>query len=506
MTCTAPARGVLALLLVTLAISLFGCGGGDGGITPKPYNPPNYTLLQPTEDPAKTTAIGGTLFSLLNAIIDYPYNATVTLTGTPDAGGAYSDTTTSSVRGGYRFDNVPPGVYTVAASALSTRIDNLTLTASVAGVRARGNIPSMMVNLLLGKADNLIAFTGLITRAQTGAPAAGAIVTVEVKGFTTDYLLGAGEATTSVLISTTAGADGRYILAVPAGGKGYYVSAHADFSMVSATAKMLDIPAGPKTVDLALNDAETPVFAPLLLDMVSTTLPTPTKAASAQALVTRLAVAKALRAPADRIARLEKLAASRDAGVTRANNGVVENDVYWAVTDSDVGVRGYHIYRATHKDGPYTWVGSTHDPYLLNFYDNDPTLQGLDRTFYTVVCYAANGKTSPPADAFLAQPLPQIEAAGPADGAVVAQAGAQVTWNAVPGAKSYLVTVYYNTAPSFNMAPYRTPQVYTAGQTSESFANLPPGDYWWSVSAYNIEDPNYATAATYSAYRKITIQ
>lgn len=505
MTFSATARGLLALLLVTLAFSLFGCGGNTGP-TPRPYTPPNYTLLQPTEDPAKNSAIGGTLFSMLNAVIDYPYNATVTLTGTTDKGDPYTDTTTSSVRGGYRFEDVPPGVYTVSASATSTRIDNLELTAAVAGVRARGNIPALMVNLLLGKADNRITFTGLITRAKTGAPAPGATVTVEVKGFTTDFLQGGGETTTSVLITTTTGADGRYTQDVPAGGKGYYVAAHADFSMVTNSDKMLEIPAGVKTVDLALNDAEAPVFAQLLLDMVSTTLPSPTKAASQQALVTRLAVARALHAPADRIARLDKLVATRSTEITRAISGVVENDVYWAVTDNDVGVRGYYVYRATQEAGPYTCVGSANDPYLLNFYDNDPALQSLDRAYYTVTCYAANGKTSPPADARLAEPLQQIAPAGPADGATVAQAAAQVSWDAVPNAKSYLVTIFYNAAPSFNMAPYRTPVVYVKGETSESFASLPPGDYWWSVSAYNTEDPNYATAATYSAYRKITIQ
>lgn len=504
MTYSALARGSITLLLALLAFSLFGCGGGS---TPNGKgNQPTYKLLAPVEDPNKNSVISGTLFSLLDSVIDYPYNASVTLTGATDKGAQYADSTTSSVRGGYRFENVPPGLYTVTASAQSTRIDGLTLTATVNSVRARGNIPTLMVNLLLGKPDDQINFTGLITRQSTGQPVAGATVTADVSGYTTDHLQGGANDNVSVLISTTAGADGRYQLNIPAGGNSYYIAAHADFSMVSESDRMTNLLAGPKTVDLVLTDAETPSFAPLQLDMLSSTLPAPTRAASAQAMVTRLAVARALHAPQDRITRLEKLASARSADTSRAITGMVENDLYWAVLDGDVGVRGFHVYRSTTKDGPYTLIGSVADPYILFFFDSDPALQDLDQTYYTVTSYAANGQTSTPAGAFLAAPLPQIIPAGPDDGAMVAQANARVSWAPVAGAKSYLVTVYFNAAPSFNMVPIRAPLVYKNGETSESFADLPPGDYWWSVSAYNTVDPNYATAATYSAYRKITLQ
>ncbi|HOF89654.1 MAG TPA: hypothetical protein PLZ36_16355, partial [Armatimonadota bacterium] len=304
---------------------------------------------------------------------------------------------------------------------------------------------------------------------------------------------------------TTTGADGRYRLEIPISGSTYYVAAHGDFSMVSESPVLESPPAGEKEVNLLLDDAITPVFAPLQLDMLSATLPAPTAAAGEQALMTRLAVARALRAPADRLARLETRARARAAGATRAA-GWVENDLYWAVLDGDVGVRGFHIYRGTDKAGPYTYAGSVNDPYLLFFFDSDPALQSLPRTYYVVTSFAANGKSSSPSRPFLAEPLPQIEATGPADGAAIPRAGAQVTWNAVEGAKSYLVTVFFNAPPSFNMSPIRTPVVYTNGQTAESFADLPPGQYWWSVSAYNTTDPNWATAATYSAYRQVTIQ
>lgn len=493
--------GLAGLLLLS------GCGGGTGSTPAAPKW--DYRLANPIEDATKPSMVGGTIYTMAPrpgdtaGIIDQAYQAAVTLTGTTDDGGAYTMQTFSTVRGGYQFTDVPPGTYAVRASIQSPHEAGVTLVGEVTNVRARGNIPSLMINLLLCEEARQAVFTGAIT--EQGHAAAGAVVSVDITGYTPQYQLGDTLHKSSVILSTNTDAAGQYRIVVPSGGLGYYVAAHSDTSMVSESPEILQLlPGETHTVNLLLDPAETPQFATMLLDIVSTTLPAATAQASEQTMITRLAVARALRAPQERIARLEKLARSRTTS-RAAVIGIYENDVYWTLLSGDVGVRGFHVYRATEEDGPYTYIGSARDPYLMNFFDNDPALAGQRQMFYTAASYAANGQMSSLAKAIRAVPLDPITVIGPADGARVPVNTAEVSWQPVSGALCYVVTKF-DTPPAFNALPVGTTVIHGPTDTAEILSGLPAGDYWWSVSAYNTQDPDFATAVAYSAYRKITLE
>jgi hypothetical protein len=260
------------------------------------------------------------------------------------------------------------------------------------------------------------------------------------------------------------------------------------------------IPGETRTVDFILRPAESPVFADLSVDHVTTTLPAPTALASQQAAMSRLALARALGAPATRVARLEKLVARP---ATRAAAGIVEHDLYWTVRSSDVGVRGFHIYRGSALTGPYVHVGSTRDPYQQFFFDNDPALPTAQAAFYRVTSYAANAKESAPSTPIFAVPLPQVAVTGPADNASLPRGSAQIQWQPVAGALSYVVLLYRAT-PTFNSVPV-DPTVRSADATIAPLAGYWPGECWWSVAAFNSEDPNFATSVSFSAFRKLTL-
>jgi hypothetical protein len=512
MTRFAMARSLIALMVVLgLGAFLPGCGGGPSGGGGIPFVPPTVSYPTPQEDPSKPGSVGGTLFTLYRSVIDYPTGARVILSGVKAAdGGPYQQITYSTARGTYRFDGVPAGTYDVTALATSTTITEtnvdpptyLKLTGTVSGVKVRGNLPTLMANILVGVAAETINFHGTIT--QHGLPAVGAIVTADVSAYTTDALQGNTMDKVSVLLTTTTGADGRYQIVVPSSGLSYYIAAHSSTSAMSESPKMTNLQAGGQQVDLILDDAVTPAFGTLQLDIISTTLPAPTDRAREQTAIAQVAVARALHAPAERIARLEKLALTRPSG-TRGIGSLVENDVYWSILDSDRGVLGFDVFRTTDPAGAFNYVGSVADPYLLFFFDSDPGLTPGTPYSYTVTSVAANGAMSPASRSVTATPLAPIGVDGPADGATQARADAKVTWLPVDGARCYLVLIYSD-MPSYNMAPRRTPLLYLNGETTESFSDLGPGTYWWSVSAYNAEDPNYATAATYSAFRKLTIE
>jgi len=121
------------------------------------------------------------------------------------------------------------------------------------------------------------------------------------------------------------------------------------------------------------------------------------------------------------------------------------------------------------------------------------------------VSYGAGGLVSQPSQpVLLAQPLPQITVNGPADGTALPAAGnAQFSWEPVPNAQSYVLTIY-PTKPTYNAAVYYE-QSFPGSQTLTTVSLNSGTEYWWTVSAYNNAEPNYATAVSYATYRKITV-
>ena len=500
----------LAVLCCLLSLGvLSGCGGvgGPGGGSGTSGIPPKSTLTNPTEDATKPSAIGGSIFTMLPppgqtpAMIDQAYQATVTLNRS-DGGGTYYAQTQSTVRGGYNFANVPPGLYTVSASVQATNATSSVVSGMVINVRARGNIPTLMTNLLLGEATSKATISGTIT--QNGQPAASAVVSVDIKGYTPYYLEGTTD-TVSVILSSTTDATGKYTFTVPTGALEYYIAAHNDTSAVSEMSAPITSlsPGQQQQVDLSLPAATAPTFTTITLDLLSCTLPNMSAGAASQALITRLAVARSRRAAPQRIARLVSRARALSASATPAN--LIENDLYWTLPSGGTEVSGYNVYRGLAASGPFTMVGAALDPYMFFFYDNDPGLQVGIPEYYTVCSFAADGTSSQAAVPILANPLPQVVVNGPADGAIVPVKSAVVSWTAVPGAQSYLVTKF-NALPTFNILPVGASVTHTAADTAETLTGLAPGDYWWSVSAYDTADPNLAHAAAFTAYRKITLQ
>jgi hypothetical protein len=602
---------MLALAGLALLIVLAGCGGST--VNPSSINPVN-----PIEDATKPGSIGGTVFTLASGpmkpegILDQPFDATITLTGTPDAGGAYSDTTTSVIRGGFVFNDVPPGIYTLSGSVQAPYGSPTVLTGEVSGVRVRGNIPTLMTNLLLFNDTRGARVRGTVYK--NGLPVGGAVVSVEVRGYTVDYLQGPASEVYCILSSTTSTAPatlGQYEFRLPVDATRYFVAAHSadsyasdielrklnreqtlDFggsvtggtftlsipgfdsgtyttsalaynisnanlktaidelltragylgatatigggpcptdaivtfsntsmslmmanSSLTGSAPTLTVRGDPTILlpgevrenqNIVLSPGATAFFPTLSMDIVCSTLPAPTALASEEAMITRLAVARKFRSPRGLIERLENQARQVRATRTTAT-GMIENDLYWQTFDDVSTLHGFHVYRGQQSTGDFLYMGSAQDPLQWYFFDNDPALPLDAARFYTVLSYGPGGLVSQPAKpVVLALPLPQITVNGPADGTTLPAAGnAQFSWQAVPNANSYVLTIY-PTKPTYNTALYFE-QVYAAGQTTASVWLNSGSEFWWSVSAYNNAEPNYATAISYSAYRKITV-
>ena len=515
-------RGVIGPLLLVGLFVLAGCGSSNANGN---GSNPAYKLTQPVQIPSQPGSIGGSIFTMAartsdttgTVLIDSANNAVVTLTGTTATGTTITPMqTTTTIRGGYCFSSVPAGTYTVSATASSPNIAAASLSNSVSGVVVLGNIPTSMVNLLVGAANNMYTFTGTIT--QDGKPAGGATVSADVTAHTTAYPEDTS-ALSSIVLSTTANTDGTYQIAVPAGGTDYYIASHSTTSMVAQTADLTSSPpplstTTPNVENLTLTDATTPVFADLSLDIVSATLPAPTAQASNLALMSKIAIARLRNAPQAYQTRLQQFRNGKlSTSARRVVSGIVENDLYWSLaaatatqTYVDVGVRGFNVYRATAATAPFVLTGSLRDPYLLFFFDNDPALNDFAARYYTVTSYAANGQESPPCPAIEALPLPPISGQSPAAGSTVSLSSGAFTWAAVQGALSYVVLIY-SVNPTFNDSPVTSLTPSTPTNTSEplSGSGLTPGTYWWSVQAFNTADPNDATAASYSAYQQVVV-
>ncbi|MHB9130928.1 MAG: hypothetical protein ACYDBB_07535 [Armatimonadota bacterium] len=492
---------VAGVISLGILVMLAGCGGGGGGDTP---------IIPPTQnvDPSKPTAIGGVLWTLDGKMLDSPYNAEITLTGTPDDplnGTSVTRKIATTLLGSYHFDNLPQGTYTLSATVQGAKNPDIVLSGTLQGIRALGNFPNLMVNLLLGSADKMATISGTIT--QNDAPRAAASVTLAVKAYSIDYLQnGAASDSMWIYLNTTTGTDGKYAYQVPADALAFVISVHSDTSAVNDSNNITDLTAGEtRTVDMTLIDAPSSSFVPIVLDVISNTLPEPTVLASQRALMTQIALAKAKHAPAARLARLQRLAQRQY--ISRSIGGMVDNNLLWDVNGQDQGVQGYYVYRATAATGPFEYIGGTNDLYFMTFFDNSPSLNQWDRVYYKVACYAANGKISAPSDSVTAQPLPAISLISPANNATVTSANARIRWQAVPDAKWYTVTVYDH-EPTFNITEVRYHDVAAdtfSTEFSQSISTLPSGTYWWSVSAYNTEDTNYATAISSSDYQVLTI-
>ncbi len=510
---------MVCLLGLTGMVMFAGCGGSSNNRGP---TGPSYTLQQPVPVTGQPSSIGGSVFTMAatasdptnTVLIDQAANAALTLSGTTAAGAPYGPvTTTSTIRGGYTFSSVPAGTYTVSGTATSPSLPSgVTLSGSVSGVVAVGNVPTLMVNLLLGVSTNMCTFSGQVT--QDNNPAGNAIISVNITAHTPDFLTGDSSAESSVILTFPAQSNGTYSIPnIPGGGTDYYIAAHSPTSMMAQTSNITapTLNPTPNVNNLILTDATTPVFADLTLNIVSATLPSATVAAENQTLISRMAIANALHAPQARINMLQQLYTKTR--TMRSISGFIENDLYWALNPAtpgqtyvDVGVCGFNIYRGTAPPGPFILTGTNNDPYMCYFFDNDPALLNLSSSWYTVTSCAANGKQSPPATAIEAQPLPQITGLGPANGSSASASTGAFTWASVAGAQSYVVLKYPN-SPSFNDTPPTSIIIDPAGATSEPFtaSNLQPGTYWWSVAAFNNTDPNLATAASFSAYQQVVV-
>lgn len=498
----------LALLGLALALLMLVAGCGGGGGTKTPGSP---TLVNPVEDGTKNGSIGGTVFTLAAAsaadptgIVDQAYNAEITITNLPGTP-AFTATTRSTVRGGFTFPVVPPGYYRLQAEVANPRDPDIKLTGEIARVHVRGNIPTLMANVVLCDADNDAEVTGTVK--LNGTAVEGATVTLYIIAHNLQYLEGDTTTYVPVVVATDTDNTGTYHLNVPLGASEYNVAAHSNASRLANQLLTPPAPGSTTTLNLVLSPAISPVFLDWAMDIVSVTLPQATPSASQQALITRLAVARALNAPPQRLAHLEKLRTLRGSGTTRAVGGFIENDLYWyslSAPDAPYEYSGFHVYRGLTKSGTYTLMGSNPDPDGIYFYDNDPALNDFVPRYYTGVSYAANGSVSAPFAPVLAAPLARINVTGPADGASVKVGTAVIAWDAVPGAKSYLVTKFA-VEPTYNAVSVGTMTVHPAGSTSEVLSGLGAGTYWYSVSAYNTEEPNYNTASTFSAFRTITL-
>lgn len=491
---------------------LSGCGGGNkpgGNSNPYITEPngdiiiPQSALHEPAHDSTKPTAIGGTVSTLADSVIDHAYSAEVFLTRLPDTttgSETQAAVTHTVVRGGYNLPNLTEGRYRVDAYA-PTRA-NPQLTGTISDIQLLGNIPQLMENLLIGPPDQMATIHGIITQNSNAVP--NASVTLDITANDTQYLQNGGNAAPIyTILSYNANSAGIYDIQVPVGAISYIVVAHSDSSMIKASSEIKDLKAGEsRQVDIQLVDAESPVFSPLVSDVVASTLEKATVQASQQAMITRFAAVRAMHGSPERLTRLEQLANARQRR-TRSVGGMVENDIYWDVTSNDVGVCGYHIYRSTSLLNPFIRIGDTQGPYYEYYFDNDPVLQIGEPAFYSVTCFAANGKSSAPSPVIFARPLAPIVIDSPQDGTITTADKAILRWEAVPGALSYLVLVF-KMQPTYNTLPFMNVTVQPPW-TYSPITGLPPGDYWWSVTAYNSSNPMNATAGSFSMYRKVTI-
>lgn len=515
---------MLGLLGVLALVALAGCGGG----TTTPFTPTSNDLKNPVENPSLPGSIGGTVYTLANytvngtdkIVIDTANLAAVTLIAIDGSGNDVPSwtprTTTSNTNGGYQFADVPKGVYRLEATVNGHADPSVQLSGSIPNVEVKGGLPTLMANLLLGDATKTLTFTGTVRQnGQIVSANSDTWVTIAIDAPLFSQLTSSG----SVILAAKVGGDGTYSFTVPDGGTQYILTAH------SATSQLTPLDSGtvftppivsPKQVDLVLTNAVNPTVFPYIMDVIASTLPEPTPAASMEAAITRVAVAQLGGASDARIAQLKKLGTTRSQAQTRAASlpGSVENDLIWftnADTSADDFTLGYRVYRAASNKGPYTLIGTNNDQWLNVFADNDPALQIATPVWYTMTSFAAGTVASKPAQPVQSKPLPVINVTGPSDGAVISGGSAKLMWDLVPGAKGYIVIVYDNNPPTFNAVSDTNQNTDGMGANVDHAYITHPGTYWWSVSAYDIANPTFSTAyneshaVSYSAYHKVVI-
>lgn len=492
---------IFTVLVLSITFILGGCGGGG-----------SLNLVQPTEDLAKPGSLSGTVQSLFNGKIDFPLKATVTIAAV-DANkqviiGGFTANTLTTLTGTYQFTNVPKGFYKVSASIKAPTDPNIDLTNSLPSVTVLGGLPTLAVNLLIGR--KLVTFSGLVT--ENNQAAVGAIVSIETSAEPFDQ-----SATTSAsIISTTTDNTGRYFLTVPDDNALFYIiTAHSQTSQpveapeidTPLTAEMLNVP----PIVLAVKNASQ-LLTPLL-DWESMTLPEASPSGLASAMLSRVGVARLLQQPPAKISALTLKASQLNATRAAATIGIVENDLSWGVPDpGSPDIRGYHIFRAASKAGPYVQIGTANDRFLTVFADNDPALTIDKSMHYMVTSFGKDGKNSTPSTPVTAKPLPVIQVVGPGtldDTGEVLEGSAVLTWQTVPGAKGYIVIIYRQ-APTLNTPPDQALSRKGLTPQDTSITLSETGTYWWSVSAYDVSTAGFnaaqAKAASFSAYRKIIIE
>jgi len=524
-------NSIVLLLPVLLALAVIITGCPSPG--PTTFNGPDPVL--PVEDITRPGSINGTIDVLEQQVLDTPAGATITLfpetDGVPAA--TATQTTTSLIRGGYQFAAVPKGVYTIHAELPSRYTSGATLIGDIHGVVVRGNIPTLLANIIIGVTADVVTLTGTVTGPVT-TPAgittgaiADAQVSLMVVAYSVAHILQPSNIDPiQVSLHATTDASGKYIITVPKNAVKYVLNAGATVGNSPLTDILL--PDALNTVDITLTAAGAITFPQIdTVDYVSTTFEAPTTRARQDAYYARLALT--VNTATSRQGR----AATRS--TTRATTRVppaslVENDLFnwydshWVGTDGlihpvlSAGIQGFNVYRNTSATQAPLWIGANTNRYDWGFVDNDPVLQPLTQYQYYVAAYAENnqlGKLSPPV---IMSALPPVEVIT-ADGATLSRVDGVLSWKPVPGAKSYVLQIYPERPTYGYMNPVQenrsdsVPSTITipAGATEISVplrittAYTFPVDFWWSVSAGDQKNFDASYAASYGQYRKITV-
>ncbi len=523
---------LLLSLLLALAVIITGCP------SPGPTTFESPTPVLPVEDITKPGSINGTINVLELSVLDTPAGATITLfpeiDGVPAA--TASQTTTSIIRGGYQFAAVPKGVYTIHAELPSLNTAGATLVGDIHGVVVRGNIPTLLANIIIGVTADVVTLTGIVTGPVTTpsgtitGPIADARVSLMVVAYSVAHILQPSNIDPiQTSIHATTDASGRYTITVPKNAVKYVLNAAATVGNSPLTDILL--PDALNTVDIILTAAGAITFPQIdTIDYVSTTFEAPTTRARQDAYYSRMALTA--NAATSRLGRAATRSATR--ATTRvAPTSLVENDLFnwydshWIGTDGLIhpilspGIQGFNVYRNTSATQAPLWIGANTNRYDWGFVDNDPALQPLTQYQYYVAAYAENnqlGKLSPPV---IMSALPPIEVIT-ADGATMSRDGGKLSWKPVPGAKSYVVQIYLS-RPTYG---YLNPVQEDRSDSVPSTITIPvgatvievplriasfsdrytlPADFWWSVSAGDQKNFDNSYAASYAQYRKITV-
>jgi len=524
---------ISALLLI---IIICGCHGGED------------LGLKDSEPSGDYGHISGLVYTVLPAKakpeknqLYYYRDINVTATST-EGKGTYQTTTKHD--GVYSFLDIPNGNYNITASLT---IDGVTYTGEIKNIVVRGSLTTAMSNILLfnQNSGNAITFRGKVTDNVNGNAVVGATVNMEVGmpkygGNDPDsddhYLKNHGtncDCFEAMIFTTTTDSNGDYSFKAPKndGSTTYFLSARYKNSVVSELQIASPSDDNVKNISLAVyEELEMPTQE--IAYICAYTLKTEenlSKSSSSSTVKSAdilAAYAKANKIKGKNLETINKAVAKRNsADVTmptvassKIGDGYfVEMDLMWqwAVDNGSLGnVYGYNIYRGSSANGNFYKIMQIADPYLLAFYDLDPTLEINVPVYYTITSYGAFNKESLSSVSVSAQAMGTVNITSPD---VVNESNRTLSWNTLSEANSYTVFIYKsNTMPSLNIDYVRS-EILTSYQSpqldllKDSWAvgggKLTAGTYWVAVVA---SDAVYGSGLlpfklSYSGFKKFII-